>query len=323
MKKRQALALAILLGSGCSGSILDPAAGSGTGATDPADPSVTTPPAPVAGFSPGPATLRRLTRAQYTNAIRDLLGADVPVPADFEPDTVLSGFASIGSSLTTVSATAAEKFESAANTLGAQAFADPTRRGRLVTCSPAATVDEGCARSFVTDFGRRAWRRPLTTDEVARYTAIATQGATMLGDFWKGLGYALSGLIQSPNFLYRVEIGRPGVVAGQRVFDGWELASRLSFFLWNSTPDDALLDAARDRLAGQAGRAAQGGRPPAGLAPRKRGRAKLLLRAHAPRRPGRPRAEPGELPEGDPDHRAGHARRDAAGARGDHARRRR
>jgi hypothetical protein len=242
MLKLQALAVAILLGTGCSGSIVDAPPGSGA-APGPGDPPTGQVTPPVAGFAPAPATLRRLTRAQYANAIRDLLGPDITVPGDFEPDTVLSGFASIGSSLTTVSATAAEKFESAANAIATQALADPARRSQLVTC--AGDLDEACARRFVTDFGRRAWRRPLSAEEVARYTAIATEGASMLGDAWKGLGYALAGLLQSPNFLYRVEIGRPGVVAGQRVFDGWELASRLSFFLANSTPDDALLEAAQ------------------------------------------------------------------------------
>jgi hypothetical protein len=240
MTTRRALAVALLFGCGCSGSIVDPASprngpgGPGGGAVAP----------PAAGFAPGPATLRRLTRAQYANAIRDLLGPDITVPGDFEPDTVLSGFASIGSSLTTISATAAEKLESAAGSIATQAFSDPARRSRLVACQPTAAVDEACARAFVTTFGRRAWRRPLQAEEVDRYTAIATQGASMAGDFWSGLGHALSGLLQSPHFLYRVEIGRPGVVAGHRHFDSWELASRLSFFFWNSTPDDALLEAA-------------------------------------------------------------------------------
>ncbi len=257
MSKTRALAVALLLGSGCSGSILEAPAGgpggAGAGAGNPGGSGAGNQGPPVAGFAPAPATLRRLTRVQYANAIRDLLGADVTVPGDFEPDTVLSGFASIGSSLTTVSATAAEKFESAASSIATQAFADPARRARLVTCTPAGPVDEACARSFVTAFGQRAWRRPLDGEEIARYTAIATQGGSMLGDFWQGLGYAAAGLLQSPHFLYRVEIGRPGVVAGQRVFDGWELASRLSFFLWNSTPDDALLDAARSGALGKAG----------------------------------------------------------------------
>jgi hypothetical protein len=247
MRKFQAVAATLLLAGGCTGSIVDgSASGSGqtgtSGSTGPGSP--TAPDPGVVGFEPGPATLRRLTRVQYVNAIRDLLGADITVSGTFEPDTVLSGFASIGASLTTVSATAAETFESTASGVAAQALADAGRRARLLTCAPAGTADEACARKFVTDFGRRAWRRPLTGDEVGRYTAIAVQGASMMGDFWKGLEFALSGLLQSPHFLYRVELGTPAKVAGQRVFDGWELASRLSFFLWNSTPDDALLAAA-------------------------------------------------------------------------------
>jgi hypothetical protein len=245
MTKVQAVAAAFLLASGCTGSIGGSPVGDPGGTGAPGDPAPGSGADPgLVGFQPGPATLRRLTRVQYANAIRDLLGADVTVSGNFEPDTVLSGFASIGSSLTTVSATAAETFESAANNIAEQALADPARRGRLVTCTPAGAVDEACARKFVTDFGRRAWRRPLTGEEVGRYAALATQGASMMGDFWKGLGYALSGLLQSPHFLYRVELGSPGKVPGQRVFDGWELASRLSFFIWNSTPDDGLLSAA-------------------------------------------------------------------------------
>jgi hypothetical protein len=244
MLKMQALVLVGLLAGGCWGTIVGPVPPAEGGSTGEPPGAGAAPAPPVAGFVPAPATLRRLTRAQYTNAVRDLLGADVTVPADLPPDTVLSGFASIGSALTTVSATAAEKFESAASVIAGQVVSDPARRGRLATCTPAGAVDEACARTFVSGFGRRAWRRPLTDDEIARWTGIATAGATMLGDFWKGLGQALAGLLQSPNFLYRAEIGQPGVVAGQRVFDGWELASRLSFFFWNSIPDDTLLEAA-------------------------------------------------------------------------------
>ena len=124
MLKMQALVLVVLAAGGCWGTIVGPVPPAEGGST--ADPGAGAAPAPpVAGFVPAPATLRRLTRAQYTNAVRDLLGADVTVPADLPPDTVLSGFASIGSALTTVSATAAEKFESAAGAIAGQVV--PTR----------------------------------------------------------------------------------------------------------------------------------------------------------------------------------------------------
>jgi len=259
----QTLWLAALIGLGCSGQIGSGGGGDRSGGGSPGSgpagnpvpmgdprgnaPAPTLPPTVQAMFKPGPATLRRLTSSQYVNTIRDLLGTDVTVPGGFEPDTVLSGFASVGASLTTLSAGATEKFEAAAMNLAEQVVGDPTRRGRLVNCTPAGPTDDACARSFVTGFGRRAWRRPLTDEEVGRYVAVAREAGTALGDFWKGLGWALAGLLQSPHFLYRVELGQPMAGTGQRAFDDWELASRLSFFLWNSTPDDALLDAAQAR----------------------------------------------------------------------------
>jgi hypothetical protein len=197
-------------------------------------------------FAPAASTLRRLTVAQYRNSVRDLLGAAVTPPSDLEPDTALDGFASIGAARVSLSSTAVEQFETAALALSHQALADAKTRASLVTCTPAGAADDACARQFVTSFGRRAWRRDLTTDEVTRYAGIATNASGVLKDFWAGLEYALAGLLQSPHFLYREELGTTDPAeATRRVFTGYELASRLSFFIWNSTPDDKLLDAAK------------------------------------------------------------------------------
>jgi len=196
-------------------------------------------------FAPAPATLRRLTLGQYTNSVRDLLGAAVTLPTDLEPDTSLNGFASIGAARTAFSPHAIEQLETAALSLSQQALADPKMRASLVGCMPAAAADDACARQVVTGLGRRAWRRPLTPDEVNRYTAIATQAGTTLNDFWKGLQYAVAGLLQSPHFLYREELGTPNAaVPSQRAFNGFEIATRLSYFAWATTPDDQLLNAA-------------------------------------------------------------------------------
>jgi hypothetical protein len=224
-----------------------------TGPPDPARPPTTGPGEPGASFRPGPAALRRLTRRQYEHAIQDLLGPAITLPAGLELDTVLSGFAAIGASLTTLSETVTEKLETAALGIATQALGNPERRAQLVPCTPAGPWDEPCARSFVTTFGRRAWRRPLVPEEVTQYLGIARQGAEMFGDFWQGLTYALSGILQSPNFLYRVEIGKLDPASGRRAFDDWELASRLSFFLASTTPDNALLDAASAGTLSQPG----------------------------------------------------------------------
>ncbi|MDB4983383.1 MAG: Cellulose-binding domain protein [Myxococcales bacterium] len=204
----------------------------------------TTPPAAV--FVPGASSLRRLTVAQYRNSVRDLLGAAITVPSDLESDTALDGFASIGAARVPLSAIATEQFETSALALAHQALSSTATRVAFVGCTPAGTTDDVCARAFVTRFGRRAWRRELAADEVTRYATVATSASTMLKDFWGGLEYGLAGLLESPHFLYREELGVADPAdATRRLFTGYELGSRLSFLVVNSTPDDALLDAAK------------------------------------------------------------------------------
>ncbi|MEO7331483.1 MAG: DUF1592 domain-containing protein [Minicystis sp.] len=205
--------------------------------------------APVA-IDPAPSTLHRLTRAQYRNAVHDLLGKGLAIPTAIEPDIASGGitsvsFASVGSAIGSVSRRGIEQYEAAAFTIADQAMtAGPTREA-LVGCAPKGTSDEGCARSFLGALARKAWRRPIEAVELDRLTSVATKAATTLGDFHQGLGFGVAAILQSPFFLYRVELGTPEAgKQGLRRYQGHELASRLSFFLWNTTPDAELLDAA-------------------------------------------------------------------------------
>ena len=200
---------------------------------------------PSAPGASGPGRLRRLTRTQFANTLRDLLpgGANVSL-GDLEPDDERDGFASVGATYAATSPNGVEKYETAARAALDAIFADPARRGSLLGCEPGGSaVDEGCAKSFVSGFGRRAWRRPLTAVEVERYTALAKTVGTSFGEGAKGLQHAALGLLTSPNFLYRVEIGEAGA-GGRFHYTGYELASRLSYLLWNTTPDVELLAAA-------------------------------------------------------------------------------
>lgn len=201
---------------------------------------------PKAGaFTPVAPTLRRLTTSQYRNSIRDLLPG-VTVKTDLQADTVLDGLASVGASRIALSPTATEQFETAALDVAHQALSNTATRGALVGCAPAGVTDDTCAKSFITKFGRRAWRRDLVAEEVTRYSTIATNASSMLKDFWGGLEYAIAGLLQSPNFLYRQELGVADPAdSTRRLYTGYELASRLSYLVLNTTPDDALLDAAK------------------------------------------------------------------------------
>jgi hypothetical protein len=118
----------------------------------------------------------------------------------------------------------------------------PSRR-RVFVCRPSSESDESaCARRILTPIARRAFRRPATDADLEMPLRFFTSGRAK-GDFDKGVQTALSYILSSPKFLYRAEQDPPGRPAPHRVSD-LELASRLSFFLWSSVPDDELLEAA-------------------------------------------------------------------------------
>jgi hypothetical protein len=196
---------------------------------------------PLGASTPSAATLRRLTPAQYRNSVLDLTGVE-PDVAGLTSIPPLSGLQAIGASSVTLAELDLEAFESLADGLSAQLFADPTLRTKLVGCDAQQSA---CAEAFVASFGRRAFRRPLSDDERTRYVELLRSATQMTGDGWLGLRVVSSAFLQSPSFLYRAELGAPDPAAPtRRLLDAYELASRLSFFLWNTTPDDALLDAA-------------------------------------------------------------------------------
>ncbi|MSP24367.1 MAG: DUF1592 domain-containing protein [Myxococcales bacterium] len=237
-------------------------------------PMLAEPSAPA--VTPAVATIKRLTRSQYRNAVRDLLG-DVAVPIALEPDAEVDGFLLLGGGTTSVSALGVERYESAAFDLASQALKDTAIAKALVPCAPAddTKADASCVDAFVRSFGRRAFRRPLTDEEAARYTSLATLAGDKLGSFRAGVEFALAGLLESPHFLFRVELGEPVPGAKNpeiRRYSSFEMASRLSFFLWGTTPDDALLDAAArgdlladDGLAHEVDRMLMSSRARAGL----------------------------------------------------------
>ncbi|HEY7171009.1 MAG TPA: DUF1592 domain-containing protein, partial [Vicinamibacterales bacterium] len=128
----------------------------------------------------------------------------------------------------------------------------PSRR-RIFTCQPRRSSpegrasDEGCAREILTTLARRAYRRPVTSADVDELLELYRSGSKE-GGFEAGIGLALETILWSPAFVMRLEHDPAGAAATYRISD-LELASRLSFFLWRSIPDDRLLTlAARGRL---------------------------------------------------------------------------
>lgn len=192
-------------------------------------------------FVPGQQVLPRLTELQYRNTVTDLLGEGLP-ELPLEQDTNPYLFFSIGATQNSLSELGVQRYEESADAIAHAVFDDAMRRLELVGCEPTAPGD-ACVEDFLIDFGRRAFRRPLTPQEQNRWLSVATDLAE--GDPWRGLRLAVSGILQSPYFLYRVELGEPDPDDPSVLrYTGFEMASRLSYLLWNTTPDDELLDAA-------------------------------------------------------------------------------
>ena len=123
-------------------------------------------------------------------------------------------------------------------------------REKIFSCYPRTEADElPCAEEIMANLGARAFRRPLTEEDIAERLAYYHDGRANGGDFERGIEFALAGLLASPHFLYRAEETPVGVTAGTYRITDLELASRLSFFLWSTIPDDELRTiAARNEL---------------------------------------------------------------------------
>lgn len=185
----------------------------------------------------GPTPFRRLTRLQYENTVRDLLGlAGAPVP-DLPADDRTEGF-EVGA---TVSPLHVERYADAAEALASLATED---LGTLLPCDPSEVGEETCAGAFIRDFGARAFRRPLGGKEIERLEGVFRAGSEA-ADFRTGVELVIQTALQSPSFLYHVE-GDGEVIQGTPLarIDAYALASRLSYFLWTTMPDDQLFAAA-------------------------------------------------------------------------------
>ncbi|HVY31374.1 MAG TPA: DUF1592 domain-containing protein [Polyangiaceae bacterium] len=202
----------------------------------------------------GPRPLSRLTRREYNNTVRDLLG-DTTRPADAFPEDRDRAFLFRRSGL--VATQDADLLRSAAETLAAAAIKSPST---LLPCDPSAGED-ACAAKFINDFGLRAYRRPLADIEKTHLTALYQDArSNQKMSFNDAIGLLVEAILQSPAFLYHWESPyQPPTLAGNAVALGpYDVASRLSYFIWGSMPDQTLFDAAAgDKLTADADITAQ------------------------------------------------------------------
>jgi hypothetical protein len=213
---------------------------------DPADPD------------PGRVTLRRLNRVEYRNTVRDLTGVDYDTSSEFPPDDSGYGFDNIGDALS-VSPLLMEKYLSAARAIVAKAVpsgqpdkgdkgAEEAYRRIFVKGPPPknGAKREAYARAILGQFVRRAYRRAADDRTVSRLTALAKAAYSSPNQsFESGVGAAMVAVLASPRFLFRVEdVAAKSADERYPLVDEYSLASRLSYFLWSTTPDDELLDLA-------------------------------------------------------------------------------
>ncbi|MDQ3032835.1 MAG: DUF1592 domain-containing protein [Myxococcota bacterium] len=237
-RHRAALALvgaaAALFGlSACEGLIESPLAGPrGSTRTDERTPLV----CGEGRISAGRGLLRRLTPREYTSTVRALLADPAASPA-LSTDTG-----------EVISLLEVDELHVSAEQLAAR---DAERTEPLYPCDVSGAIDDACAHTLIADFGRRAFRRPLTVEEITWLRGVYDRARAELASVSSApeadaMSVVVQVILQSPQLLYVHEHGvvDPTLPADVRRLDGYERATRLSFFLWGETPDDALLDAA-------------------------------------------------------------------------------
>jgi hypothetical protein len=197
--------------------------------------------------------LRRLLAKQYTNSVKALLGEQAAEAAAPPADIPSQGFEAIGASQLSPSDSTLAQYESSARAIADVVVSDVSMLPPRMGCTPTGPTDQACFETFVRTFGKRAFRRPLTEDEVTRYVTLTSTVAGRYGNPYAGVAYAITAFLQSPNFIYQVEIGEIDPAhKTRRKLTGYEMATRLSFFLLDTPPDDAMLDLAETGLAERA-----------------------------------------------------------------------
>jgi hypothetical protein len=193
-----------------------------------------------------PAIVQRLSEAQYRQIIADVFGDDIRIAGRFEPMVRREGLIQVGAGAASVTPSGFEQFDSMARGITAQLFA-PERRARIMSCAPQSATgpDDSCAAQVLAKYGRLLFRRPLTQPELAEQVSLAHRAAQTSGDFYAGLQLALATELERPEFLFRIDGVAPDPDhPGKQRLNAYGKASRLSFLLWNTAPDDALLTAA-------------------------------------------------------------------------------
>ncbi len=215
----------------------DPQNGPGAGPVKPAD-------GQEQDVDPGSKGLHRLNSDEYNNSVYDVLGSSLSLANGNWANEENLGFDNIASVMRVDEKQYAKYFDAAAQ-IASDVFANSELKARIVTCDDEDDV--ACVADIIGSVGLRLFRRPLEEGEIGSYSNVYHAARELGLDHERSLEQVLRALLSSAEFLYRIETdSEPGGTDAHRL-DPYQLASRLSYFLWSSAPDDALLDAAREK----------------------------------------------------------------------------
>jgi hypothetical protein len=199
---------------------------------------------PMVDLDPAPGGMRKMMAREYIKSIEVMFGYDAAAAAVPPDDVPQDGFDAVGGWLLSLPSEAIENYERSSTAVADAVVADPSTLAQTVPCITGGQND-ACYTTVAETIGRWAFRRSLNQDEVDRIVAIALEGRSWGdGAFMSGLKYELMAILQSPSFLYIVEVGDSDPATGYRRLRPEELATRLAFFLTGRNPDLSLLDIA-------------------------------------------------------------------------------
>jgi len=192
--------------------------------------------------APGTVTLHRLNRLEFENSVRDLFGVGGHPAADFPPDPGANGFDNNADALS-MNYDLLDQVQKAAERIVTEALQGANHTA-LTSCSDPSTDAAICARESLGRLAPRVWRRPVTPEELDELVALAGVAFAQGDALEQGLQLAWQAMIVSPNFLFRPELDPDPASPAPHPLTDYELASRLSYFLYSSVPDDELIAAA-------------------------------------------------------------------------------
>jgi hypothetical protein len=201
------------------------------------DTALCVPGSPTVAWSP----LRRISRDEYDNMVRDLLGDTTQPATNFVPESPMAnGVYFETNTYTSVSTLVAQQYQQAAETLAQTAVSSATTLAAILPCQ---TQDDACAQQFIASFANKAFRGQFDSTESSQLFQVYSDVKAQF-DFPTGIQAIITAVLESPRFLYVFEFGQGTATGNVVALSPYEVAARLSLFLWRSVPDDTLMQAA-------------------------------------------------------------------------------